>query len=121
MAPKDSIERFNGTNFHTWQTKLKFHLMKKGLWDIVQGTEDPRPQTREGTIQVEFKTHKALGIIGESLHDTYIHHIGNCKAAKEAWTILDKTFGTISKVSKIILLSNSLDYKKITLNQCRNI
>lgn len=103
MAPKDSIERFNGKKIHMWETKLRFHLMKKGLWDIELGTKDTRSQTRESTSQIELKTHKSMGIIKESFHDTYIHHIGNCKTTQEARTILEKTFGATSKVSKIIL------------------
>ena len=112
MAPKDSIERFNGINFYTWQTKLRFHLMKKGLWDVVLGTEDTRSQARESTSQIELKTHNTMGIIGESLHDTSIHHIGNCKTSQEAWTILDKTFGATSKVSKNILFIQPFGLQK---------
>lgn len=34
-APKELKEKFDGHNFHTWQTKVKFTLMKKGLWEVI--------------------------------------------------------------------------------------
>ena len=41
--------KFEGASFHTWQTKIKFTLMTKGLWNIVNG-KDKKPSTREGEV-----------------------------------------------------------------------
>lgn len=96
-------EKFCGKNFHTWQTKVKFILMKKGIWDVVSN-EREGTSTREATSSWELKNNKALGIIGEALHDTYIHHIDNCETAKIAWVTLENLFGATSRNSKIGLL-----------------
>ena len=99
-----SVEKFNGKKFHTWQTKVKFMLMKKGIWDVIINARDDRASTREQVAQWELKNSKALGIIGENLHDTFVHHIDGCDTSKGAWETLDRTFGATSKGSKIGLL-----------------
>jgi hypothetical protein len=32
------MEKFDGNNFHTWKVKFQMHLMNRGLWSIVKGT-----------------------------------------------------------------------------------
>ena len=67
-------ETFEGDSFHTWQTKIKFTLMRKGLWNIVNGKEK-KPSTREGEVNWITKDEKALSIIALGLSNEYIHHI----------------------------------------------
>ena len=39
--------KFSGTSFHTWETRIKLVLVKKSLWNIVNGKEkNPRDPTQ---------------------------------------------------------------------------
>lgn len=96
-------DKFEGANFHTWQTKVKFVLMRKGLWGIVNGKEKI-PNTREEKAIWMSKDEKALAIIALGLSDTYIHHIDGRESSHEAWNTLDTLFGAQAKNSKISLL-----------------
>ena len=85
MGKKDQIDRFTGSHFHTWQTRMRFLLQKKDLWKLITTTEDNIPTTREGKAQWELNDTKALAIIALSLGDEYLHHISNVGSTKEAW------------------------------------
>lgn len=72
-----AIEKFNGNNFPTWQTKIRLLLMREGSWNVVKGTE-PRLRGEEATAAVtawDDKNDKALAYIGLGLHDNHIHHL----------------------------------------------
>ena len=103
MGKKDSLDRFTGANFHTWQTRLKFVLQKKELWKLIVTNDEQVPTTREAKAQWELSDTKALAIIALALGDEYLHHISNITTSKLAWEILDKLFGASGKNSKINL------------------
>lgn len=46
------IEKFNGQNFRTRQTKVRLLLMQEGIWNIVKGTE-LRPRGEDITAVVK--------------------------------------------------------------------
>ena len=72
----DSIpmEKFNGFNFHTWKVKIQMHLMNKGVWIIVKGTEKA-PSDPRLLVEWERKEEKDKAIIGLALSDTQLHLI----------------------------------------------
>ena len=102
MAQPIHLDRFNGDGFHTWQMKVKYHLMRDGIWGIVNGKET-KPSTRDVEQTWINKDDKALAIIALALSNNYIHHIFNLKSSLEAWNILDQLFGAKGKNSKISL------------------
>ena len=68
------IEKFNGINFHTWKGKIQMHLMNRGLWSIVEGTEKT-PTDPKLFVEWESKEDKAKDIIGLALSNTQLHLI----------------------------------------------
>ena len=102
MAQPIHLDRFDGDGFHTWQMKVKYHLMREGIWGIVNGKEK-KPITREAELIWTTKDDKALAIIALALSDNYIHHISNLGSSLEAWDTLDQLFGASGKNSKISL------------------
>ena len=117
---KGDITKFKDKGFHTWQTKVKGHLMKKNLWSIVK----PNPageegtSTRASTAQTRDRDEQALGIIITSLDDTYIHYKDDPSTAQQAWGILEYMFGAKGKRSKIGL---KMQLYKLTLHQSEDI
>jgi hypothetical protein len=100
----DSIpmEKFNGFNFHTWKVKIQMHLMNRGVWSIVKGTEKA-PSDPRLLVEWEKKEEKAKAIIGLALSDTQLHLIDLEKPSKEIWEQLSKLFGEKAMNAKFSL------------------
>ena len=98
----NNIIAFNGDNFFTWQSKIMYLLMLKGLWYLINDAQ----------INA-LENNKALGLIASYLGDDVISHITGIKNAKKAWIELNKIFGTESKSSKINLLMQFYKLNKI--------
>ena len=103
IANSKQPNKFDGEGFHTWQTKVKFLLMKKGIWNVTSGKKK-KPNTTEGEEVWLTKDEKALAIIALGLSDSYIHHIDGCSTAQEAWEHLERVFGAQARCSKYTLL-----------------
>lgn len=113
MGKKDQIDRFTGSHFHTWQTRMRFLLQKKDLWKLVTTSDENIPISREGKAQWDACNTKALAIMALSLGDEYLHHISSAATTKIAWETLDKLFGATGKNAKINL---KLQLYKMNMN-----
>ena len=101
---KESIDKFIGHGFHTWQSKIKGYLMKKNLWAVVKPlSENERVETRATMAKFQEKDEQAYGVLLTSLDDNYIHYLDACTSALQAWTILERHFGAKARRSKIAL------------------
>ena len=78
----DNLSIFNGVGFHTWQVKVKGHLMKKGLWSVITSiiVED-NPPTRAQLKELQMKYEKALGILLTSVADEIVHYLDQSTTA----------------------------------------
>ena len=89
---KESIAKYEGVGFHTWQVKVKgLLIMKRGLWGIVK----PLGKTKIVTTwsqAAHFKTQdeKVLGFIIISLGYDYLHYTDDANKALEAWNTLER-------------------------------
>lgn len=88
--------------------KVKFHLMRENLWDLVRGREDEEDgetsvSRRVARAYAGARDERAFGIIALGLGDDYIHHISDLETASEAWVKLDTLFGARSQNSKLAL------------------
>jgi hypothetical protein len=96
------MEKFNGFNFNTWKIKIRMHLMNRGVWRVVKGTEqapsDPRP-----LVEWEKKEEKDKAIIGLALSDMQLHLIDLEKPSNEIWEQLSKLFGEKAMNAKFSL------------------
>lgn len=108
-----ALDKFDGSNFHTWQVKVKFHLMREGLWGLIMKTE-VKPSTRDGELQWTKRDEKAFAIIALALSDDYIHHVSDINSAAQAWEDLEKLFGAQAKNAKIAL---KIQFFSLVMNQ----
>ena len=88
MANSSWPDRFEGEGLHPWQTKMKFVLMKRGIWSVTNG-KDKKPSTRDGEVSWIAKDEKALAIIALGLSN---HHIDGCETGNDAWEHLETVF-----------------------------
>ena len=89
---KDELATFNGVGFHTWQVKVKGHLMRKGLWSVIT-TQIDEPRNQEQQRDFQIKDGKALGILITSVSNDIFHYLDQATTSKNAWEILEQTFG----------------------------
>lgn len=86
-------------NYMNWKFSMKMHLIRKDLWEYVDGTkEDPAKDT------------KALSYIVEGVSETIFNDIRELTSGKEAWKVLAETYedkGITRKVSIIKELVNT--------------
>ncbi|GBN95119.1 hypothetical protein AVEN_152119-1 [Araneus ventricosus] len=86
-------------NYMDWKFSMKMHLIKKDLWEYVDGSkEDP------------VKDIKALSYIVEGVSETIFNDLRDLSSGKEAWKVLAETYedkGITRKVSIIMELVNT--------------
>jgi hypothetical protein len=96
------MEKFDGNNFYTWKVKVQMHLMNRGLWSIVKGTEQA-PNDPKLLVEWKKKEEKAKAIIGLALSDMQLHLIDLAKSPNEIWEELSKLFGAKAMNEKFSL------------------
>ena len=89
---KVHIDKLDVENYRTWSSKIKFLLTSKDLWN---GVEDP--------VAHPAQSKKALSIIGLNVEDHHLGSIEECKTAKEAWDLLEKTYKSKTNARKMQL------------------
>lgn len=77
-------------NYAVWAQRMKFLLIRKGLWDAVQTAEDANSE-------------KALATIGLHVEDYHLATLASCDTAKEAWDILKAQYQARSNATKLQL------------------
>ena len=77
----------------TWKFSMKMHLIRKDLWEYVEGTKkDPVKDT------------KALSYIVEGVSETIFNDIRELSSGKEAWKVLAETYEDKSITRKVSIL-----------------
>ncbi|KAH7420807.1 hypothetical protein KP509_13G023900 [Ceratopteris richardii] len=77
------VDKFAGTNFHTWQMKTKGFLMRKGVWSFPNKAPPTERELEELTqaakTQHKLSEERAYGIIITVLDETYINYVDEAK------------------------------------------
>ena len=77
---------------------MKVLLRCQGLWDLVKDGvkelgEDASEEEKKEYTESEKKSYKALFIIHQCLSPDNFEKVSDSESAKEAWEILEKSFG----------------------------
>jgi transposase InsO family protein len=83
-----SIEKLDGTNYHSWKFKVKMILIDKELWDVVNEKDAPT-EGDEGFDEWSKADQKALATIALTVKDSQHVHISTSKTSAEAWKALE--------------------------------
>ena len=73
-----AVVPLNGSNYPTWKVQCRMALMKDGLWNIVNGTENA-PSASDADRRAKFATRRdrALAIIVLSVEPSLLYLVGN--------------------------------------------
>ena len=106
MAEESSIikiEKLNGSNFQSWKHDMKFVLMEKGLWGLIDGSETDPGENATPKIKSAYKTRseKAYSSIALSIEKSIKIHVTSTENPKEAWEILHNQFSFVSMAQTV--------------------
>ena len=66
------VDKFDGVNFHLWKFKIEMVLAEKELWEIVEGSEEPRFFSRDPKVKIAYNRleKKAFAVLAFNLSDS---------------------------------------------------
>uniref|UniRef100_H3H955 Integrase catalytic domain-containing protein n=1 Tax=Phytophthora ramorum TaxID=164328 RepID=H3H955_PHYRM len=98
------INKFNGTNFHTWKFKMQMVLEERELWEVTSGeVKLEHCTTTADQATFKRKSRKALAIICLAMEDSQLPLVCSAKDAHDAWSRLEGHFQKKSLANKLFL------------------
>uniref|UniRef100_H3H9V6 CCHC-type domain-containing protein n=1 Tax=Phytophthora ramorum TaxID=164328 RepID=H3H9V6_PHYRM len=98
------INKFNGTNFHTWKFKMQMVLEERELWEVTSGeVKLEHCTTTADQATFKRKSRKALAIICLAMEDSQLPLVRSAKDAHDAWSRLEGHFEKKSLANKLFL------------------
>jgi hypothetical protein len=137
-AAKVKIEKLNGTNWITWELRMRKHLKGRKLWSVVKPEADETwheassqvaSETQaeavgrvsggvddaKGTTNVE-KDEEAYDLILQALEDSQIRIIRKCETSRDVWKSLTEYYNETALSSKLFL-KKQLNSMKLTAGE----
>lgn len=104
------IDRFDGTNYNPWSTRMEMYLTREDIWGVVDGSEQ-RPATPTTQPTWDRKDRKARSDILLFIKDHLLVHVKTLKTSKEVWDILKAKYQTANLISKNRITRNFFTIK----------
>ena len=113
-------------NYENWCKQMKVLFLCQGLWDLVKDGveelgEDASEEEKKEHIESEKKSYKALFIIHQCLSPDNFEKVSDSESAKEAWEILEKSFGGAEKVKEVRLQTHKRTYELLQMEDTESI
>ncbi|KAF8072702.1 Retrovirus-related Pol polyprotein from transposon TNT 1-94 [Scenedesmus sp. PABB004] len=96
---KFGVERFTGSNYVTWSTKITFYLKLKGFYGALIDAPPPGNDADAAPARDAARDDKALAAIVLSVDNKILPLIQTCTTAKEAWDKLANMYHTQNTAS----------------------
>ncbi|GBO29012.1 hypothetical protein AVEN_250113-1 [Araneus ventricosus] len=90
-----SIEKLNASNYSSWSMDMKFVLMERGLWEIVNGAElspEKAENLDEDLREYKSRCNMAISLIYLNIEKDYRKVIETFEDPVLVWTALAKYF-----------------------------
>ena len=105
---------------------MKVLFCCQGLWDLVKDgvkdlEEDASEEEKQEHTESEKKSYKALFIIHQCLSPNNFEKVSDTESAKEAWDILEKSFGGAEKVKEVRLQTHKRTYELLQMEDSESI
>lgn len=98
-----SIAPLSESNFVTWKIQIKMMLLRKELWDIVQGEETAPDQTNVGHKKFCSRSNRALSLIVMAVEPRMLYLIGEPENPKIVFDKLCNVFQKKTWANKLRL------------------
>ena len=98
------IDKLDGSNWTTWKFQMKHLLLAKGLWGVVDGTEElAEDAAAERRAEFQKKSQKAFSTIVLAITAAQLYLVTSCEQAKDAWVALRNHFERDTLANKLFL------------------
>ena len=98
------IDKLDGSNWTTWKFQMKHLLLAKGLWGVVDGTEElAENAAAERRAEFQKKSQKAFSTIVLAITAAQLYLVTSCEQAKDAWVALRNHFERDTLANKVFL------------------
>ena len=98
------IDKLDGSNWTTWKFQMKHLLLAKGLWGVVDGTEElAENAAAERRAEFQKKSQKAFSTIVLAITAAQLYLVTSCEQAKDAWVALRNHFERDTLANKLFL------------------
>lgn len=96
------IDKLDGANWMIWKFQMKHLLLAKGLWGVVDGTEEP---TEDAAACAEFqkKSQKAFSTVVLAISTSQLYLVTLYEQPREAWDALCNHFEGDMLANKLFL------------------
>ncbi|CAL1294137.1 unnamed protein product [Larinioides sclopetarius] len=114
-------EKLNHDNYDQWSRDMKYVLMERGLWKIVNGTEkapkdavpktgtDESPELSKAILDYETRSNIAVSLIYLNIETSYRKIVENCEDPVTIWTELRRQFMPDSRSHHMRLFSELVE------------
>lgn len=101
---KWSIDKLDSSNWTTWKFQMRHLLLAKGLWGLVDGTEE-LAENANGQVRADFlrRSQKALSSIVMAVSTPQLYLITSCEQPNDAWDTLRNHFERDTLSNKLFL------------------
>lgn len=119
------IPKLNSSNYHNWASDLKYILLEKNLWNIVNKSETESQKDEKGSNLKEIEAFKvranqALSIIYLNIENKFKRIIEDCNDPVSAWERLKVNSCPDSRSFHMHLFTKLLECK-INTNESINL
>ena len=104
------VDKLDGSNWTTWKFQMRHLLLAKGLWGLVDGTDELAEGASDvATREFRQKAQKAFSTIIMAIGTPQLYLVTSCEEPKEAW-------GNLCGHFERETLANKLFFKKAILS-----
>ena len=113
-------------NYENWCKQMKVLFRCQGLWDLVKDGvevlgENASEEEKKKYIESEKLSYKTLFIIHQCVSPDNFEKVSDSESAKEAWEILEKSFGGAEKVKEVGLQTHKRTYELLQMEYSESI
>ena len=113
-------------NYENWCKQIKVVFCYQDLWDLVKEgvatlAEAATDQEKAAHKELKKKDYKALFIIHQCVDADNFEKVSDAESAKEAWEILEKSFGGAEKVKEVRLQTHKRTYELLQMEDNESI
>ena len=121
-----SLPILKNQNYENWCKQINIVFCYQDLWDLVKEGVTPLAtnvtnEEKAAHKELKKKDYKALFIIHQCVDADNFEKVSDAESAKEAWEILEKSFGGAEKVKEVRLQTHKRTYELLQMEDNESI
>ena len=98
------MDKLEGSNWATWKFQMRYLLLAKGLWNVVDGTEVLADDaTAQARAEFTKKSQRVFSTMVLAIGTSQLYLVTSCEKPREAWDSLRNHFERDTLANKLFL------------------